>query len=77
MLIPTKHENLRLNVLVLGAEMLKLLRGGDQWESVESLFDNLTERVPASLDQYYDAVLFLWLAGLVKKDGYFIARIAP
>lgn len=77
MLIPTKHENLSLNVLVLGAEILKLLRQNDRWESVESLFDHLTEQVPASLDQYYDAVLFLWLAGLVRKDGFFIARTAP
>ncbi len=75
-LYPTKHEDLRLNSLVVGAEILRILRDEQSWESVEGLFQRLTESTPISLDQYYNALLFLWLAGLIKKDGFFVARIA-
>lgn len=76
MLFPTKHEDLRLNSLVIGAEILKILRHRNQRESIEGLFVHLTAQVPASLDQYYDALLFLWLAGIIQKDGYFVGRAA-
>lgn len=75
MLFPTKHEDLRLNCLVIGAEVLRILRDEQPWESVEGLFQRITERIPVSLDQYYNALLFLWLAGMIKKDGYFVARV--
>lgn len=76
MLIPTKHEDLRLNCLVVGAEILRILRDEQEWESVEGLFQRVSEKIPLSLDQYYNVLLFLWLADMIKKDDFFVARMA-
>jgi len=74
-LFPGKHEDLRLNTLVIGAELLRILKERDDWESLESLFQSLTDATPVSLEQYYDAILFMWLAGMIRREGYFVRRV--
>jgi hypothetical protein len=70
MLIPTKHENLYQNILVLGADILFLLkkRGYD----IESLFQKIKYDKAINIDQYYNTLLFLWLSELIELDEYHI-----
>lgn len=63
---PTKHENLNLNILVLGADLLSCLRG--ETHNVESLFHSVRNKKELTIDVYFDAFLFLWLAGYVELD---------
>ncbi len=70
MLIPTKHENLEKNILVLGADVLLLLK--KRKYNIESLFQKVKDKKSISLSQYYNTLLFLWLAGLIELDEYYI-----
>lgn len=64
MLIPTKHENLEKNILVLGADLLSLLKSKNY--NIEGLFQDAKQIQSLSLDQYYDTITFLWLSSLVE-----------
>lgn len=63
MLIPSKHEKLERNTLVIGADILTLLKKSNL--SVESLFDSLKIRKSLSLDDLYHSLLFLWLSDVI------------
>lgn len=67
MLIPTKHEDLKLNILVLGAEFMKLLK--TQSHNIESLFSEMRSQKNLGIDTYYDVLLFLWLSDLIEMDN--------
>jgi len=69
MLIPSKHERLEKNLIVIGGDILTLLKKRDIW-NVESLFRGLTETTSVSLDQYYNVITFLWLSDIIRVDKY-------
>jgi len=71
MLIPTKHEKLDKNLLVLGADIISFLRKNRL--DIESLFNKLKDRREIDLELFYNTITFLWMTGVVKKDGYFIS----
>ncbi len=73
MLIPTKHEKLENNILVIGAELISLIKKHQGNYDIESLFQKLKENKNVSLDLFYDTVLFLWLSNIIKKQGYLIS----
>lgn len=64
MLIPSKHEKLEKNILVLGSDLLGLLKRRSY--NVESLFQDIKQVKPLSLDEYYNTLIFLWLTGFIK-----------
>lgn len=70
MLIPTKHENLERNILVLGADILMLLK--ERKYNIEALFQKMKNKKAISLSQYYNSLLFLWLADLIELEEYYI-----
>ncbi|MBI5122799.1 hypothetical protein HZA75_02980 [Candidatus Roizmanbacteria bacterium] len=70
MLIPTKHEKLNLNLLVLGADLISLIK--IKAYNLEDLFHELKKKKPLTLDQYYNAILFLSLSEIVQLDKYAI-----
>lgn len=70
MLIPTKHEDLEKNVLVLGADILMLLK--KRKYDIETLFQKIKYKKSINLNQYYNTLLFLWLADLIKLEKYYI-----
>ena len=72
MLIPSKHERLEKNLLVIGADMLVLLKSKKTW-NVEILFQNLNLVKSVNLDQYYNIITFLWLSEIVNVDEYSIS----
>lgn len=67
MLIPTKHENLNRNLLVIGAEILNNLKKKNY--NTELLFQKIKSSKSVSLEQFYNSLLFLWLAELIEVDG--------
>ena len=70
MLIPTKHEKLDNNLLVLGSDILKLLKKKPC--NIENLFQELKKVKIFSLNQYYNTITFLWCANLIIVDDYLI-----
>ncbi|MFN7160906.1 MAG: hypothetical protein ACK4NC_04845 [Candidatus Gracilibacteria bacterium] len=64
MLIPSKHEALSNNTLVLGALVLKKIK--KDTFNIEDLFQNLIKSNLISLDDYYDTLSFLWCADLIE-----------
>lgn len=70
MLIPTKHEDLEKNVLVLGADILMLLK--KRKYNIEKMFQKVKNKKSISLNQYYNTLLFLWLADLIELEKYYV-----
>ncbi len=67
MLIPTKHEKLNRNVLVLGADLLKLLKKKEF--NIEELYQKVRSVKDISLEDFFETILFLWLNDLVLYNG--------
>lgn len=73
MLFPSKHEKLNRNLLVIGSDVLSLLKRRSY--NVETLFQDVKQLKSIGLDQYYNAITFLWLSGLIDlKQHQVIAR---
>lgn len=70
MLIPTKHENLEKNVLVVGADILMLLK--KRKYNIETLFQKVKNKKSIGLGRFYNTLLFLWLADLIELETYYI-----
>ena len=68
MLIPLKHEKLDTSIVVLGADLLGLLKRKSH--NVESLFQDAKRIKALSLDQYYNTLSFLWMSGLVELQHH-------
>ena len=64
MIIPTKHEDIHKNSMVLGANVISYLKKYGS-ENIESLFQSLKQNVGISLDQYGDIVTMLWLGNII------------
>lgn len=64
MLLPTKHEVLDKNILVLGADIVQFLKRNGT-SSLDEVYEYLKKKKEISLDKFYDTVLFLWLIGFV------------
>jgi hypothetical protein len=73
MLVPSKYENLEKTLLVLGSDVIFLLK--NESYDIESLFQKLNESKKEghiNLDQYYSAISFLWCAEIIELDNYII-----
>lgn len=72
MIIPNKYENLKKSLLVIGANIINILKNKPY--NVEELFTKLKNYNQISLEQFYDTLLFLWLADIVQanESGLFI-----
>ena len=55
MLLPTKHENLKKNMLVLGADIIRFLKRNGE-SSVEIIFQYLKLSKEISIDYYLSLV---------------------
>ncbi|MCK5474953.1 MAG: hypothetical protein KAI71_00035 [Candidatus Pacebacteria bacterium] len=69
MLIPSKHERLEKNLLVIGGDILSILKKRKIWNT-EELFQSLKKVKPVNLNQYYNTITFLWLSGIIQVDEY-------
>ncbi len=68
MLMPTKHERLELNTMVLGADIISVLKSG--YYNIELLYQEVKKIKNISLEQYYDSLLFLYLGEIIELDKY-------
>jgi hypothetical protein len=64
MLIPTKHQELKSNTLVLGADVLFHLKNDTL--TLEDIFIKVKTEKNIDLDDFFDSVTFLWLIDAVK-----------
>ena len=71
MIIPTKHENLEKNPMVLGADILFFLRNSDL--TIEELYQKLKTEKNVNLDVFYDTVTFLWI---IESISFFKGKIS-
>lgn len=74
MLLPTKHERLSQNSLVLGADILEILT--DRPCDVHGLYEQMRSSKNISLDQFFDSIMFLWLAGIVEVKKFQVSTCA-
>lgn len=73
MLIPSKHEKLDRNILVIGSDILGILKHRSY--NIETLFQDIKRLKSIDLDQYYNAITFLWLSGIIDlKQHQVIVR---
>lgn len=68
MLLPTKHENLEKNLLVLGSDIIFILKKEKQ--NIENLFQKIKNKKSVNIDQFYNALTFLWLAEIIEQDDF-------
>jgi len=68
MIKPTKHQKLKTNILVVGAEILILLKKEELL--IEELFIKTSKKTSIALDLFLDTITYLWLMNFVdiKKE---------
>lgn len=74
MIYPTKHEDLKQNLLVIGSEIIKAVRYSDH--NIEEVYQlSKQELNQITLDSYYDALTFLWLMGFIEiQEGVIVIK---
>ena len=73
MFIPTKHENLKKSTIVLGSDIIKLLK--KESYNIEDLYQKLKKQMvdnDVSLNHYYNTLTFLWLTDIIEINNFTI-----
>jgi len=74
MLIPNKYEGLEFNLIVLGADILNLLKK-KRLHNIEELFQKLKRDKAINLERFYNTLCFLWLAEMIYlEDAYILLK---
>ncbi|GGD42608.1 hypothetical protein GCM10011514_03220 [Emticicia aquatilis] len=73
MLIPSKYENLRNNLLVIGADVLEKLK--KKPHNIDDLYNILKKNKSINAEQYYDVLTFLWLSDMLRFEDYQLSII--
>ncbi len=68
MLLPSKYEDINSNLLVVGSFIIKTLKKRSY--NIEDLFQSLRENHSINLEQYFNALTFLWLSDIVTLSTY-------
>jgi len=68
MLIPTYYENLHKNTIIIGGDIINLLKQKDY--NIEVLFNELKNLKSTHLNQFYNTLLFLWLADIIELNEH-------
>jgi len=68
MLIPTSYENLHKNTIIIGADIIRLLKQKDY--NIEALFNEVKKLKSTHLNQFYNTLLFLWLVGIIELNEH-------
>lgn len=72
MFIPNKHEHLHKCTMVVGANIIASLKKKDY--NIETLFQHIKQsfQKEISLNQYYNALTFLWLTQIIDIQNFTI-----
>ena len=68
MIIPSKYENLNKNILVIGSEIINLLK--KQSFNIENLYQKIKKKKNINFDTFYDTLTFLWLSEIIDKSEF-------
>lgn len=68
MIIPSKYENLNQNILVIGSEIINLLK--KQSFNIENLYQKIKKKKNINFDTYYNTLTFLWLSEIIDKSEF-------
>lgn len=72
MIIPTKHEKLTQNIMVIGAYVIeKLVKS--QNLTIDDLANQLSKTHEVDLDKLFDTLTFLFATGLVEVDNNLVS----
>lgn len=72
MLLPTKHQNLSNNIMVIGADVLHIIK--NETLTVEELFQKIKNERQMSLEMLFDTITFLWLIDAVEYSENKISK---
>jgi uncharacterized membrane protein len=76
MIEPTKHEQLKQNILVIGSEIIRFIRNSPaNLEEVYQLFKK--DYNESQIDKFYDAITFLWLLNFIHIEDGLISLTRP
>lgn len=67
MILPTKHQDISKNILVLGSEIYNLISKNDY--TIEELFQKTKKAFQISLESFFDVLTFLWMIEAVKIEN--------
>ncbi len=73
MLIPSKYEDISTNLLIVGSYIITALNSKNY--NVEDLYQKLNKNHAVNLDQYFNALTFLWLAEIINVDSLTISLV--
>lgn len=73
MLLPSKYEDLNSNLIVIGAYIIEVLKRRPY--NVEDLFQVLRNKYNINLEQYFNAITFLWLTEIVNLNTFQISLL--
>lgn len=73
MLLPSKYEDLNSNLIVVGAYIIETLKRRPY--NVEDLFQVLRNKYNINLEQYFNAITFLWLSDIIILNTFQITLI--
>lgn len=73
MLLPSKYEDLNSNLIVVGAYIIEILQRRSY--NVEDLFQVLRNKHNINLEQYFNAITFLWLSEIVMLNTFQISLL--
>lgn len=74
MIVPSKYENLEDSWIMLGYEILKLLKKKPSL-NIELVYKkiNMQHQNTISLNKYFDVVMFLWLGEMIEVSEYHLS----
>jgi len=71
MIRPEPEADLSLNVMVIGADIIKILRKTKNYLIIEDLQKEFIERDKRRTPQlFFNALTFLYILGMVSEDNY-------
>jgi hypothetical protein len=76
MILPHPESDLSVNIMVLGTDIIRLLKGRDfvlMEDVLSSFVKNGSKRTP---DMFLNTLTFLYSCGLIEKKGYKI-KLTP
>lgn len=73
MIKPNKHEDLNYNILVLGADIIKLLK--EESLTIEDVYQKIKHNKEINLERVFDALLFLFIYNFIDIQNGLITLI--
>jgi hypothetical protein len=71
MILPQPDSHLPLNILVLGSDILRLLKKHKTWIVIEEIMEEFVSAEPRRTHEIFMNVLaYLYALGLVEYEGY-------